>query len=272
MRTELGLGTFVVDAWKADCAGVCVCQVLSIPAANMRRVDAGSLQADGAGAMAGKASGVAYQIAGIIGAELARQAGGALASCVWRTVSQTWGELKAERVLQVQNVFIEQPKGLAEKRQDFQVDFMNHTLKQSEWTFRLSVVFMAGGAGIALAGGVLALVNAGKPDRDYVRLVTSLAGGLMTSGGGGALALHSKRTIANLAKAAESNEIKIGNDHNLEVAMTFIDRVEDPQERDRLNSAAAMKLLGMDAKPETIDDHSLSREQPKEIEPGGSTG
>ncbi|MFF5160876.1 hypothetical protein ACFY3N_32470 [Streptomyces sp. NPDC000348] len=222
--------------------------------------------------MAGKASGVAYQIAGIIGAELARQAGAALVSRAWRTVSRSWGELKAERVVQVQNVFIEQSKGLAEKRQDFQVDFMNHTLKQSQWTFRLSVVFMAGGAGIVLAGGVLALVNAGKSDRDYVRLVTSLAGGLMTSGGGGALALHSKRTMANLAKAAESNEKKIDNDHNLEVAMTFIDRVEDPQERNRLNSMAAMKALGIEAQPKTMVNRLLPDQQPKEIEPREPTG
>ncbi|WP_306339587.1 hypothetical protein [Streptomyces sp. AS13] len=207
----------------------------------------------------------------MIGAELARQAINALASRAWRTVNQSWGELKAERVLQVQNVFIEQPKSLAEKRQDFQVDFMNHTLKQSDWTFRLSVSFMWGGAVVVLTGAALALVHAGKPDRSYVPLVTSLTGVLLTSGGG-VLAKHSERARTNLAKAAESNEKKIDNDHNLEVAMTFIDRVEDPQERDRLNSAAAMKVLGIDAKPEAIGDHLLSGEQPKEIEPGGASG
>ncbi|GAA3181030.1 hypothetical protein GCM10010451_32760 [Streptomyces virens] len=220
--------------------------------------------------MTGKASGIAYEIAGAIGAQLARQAAEAIASRVWRTVSQSGGELKAERVLQVQNVFIEQPKGLAEKRQDFQVGCMNHTLKQAEWTFRLSVGFMAGGAAIVLTGATLALVNAGKPDRSYVSLVTGLTGVLLTSGGG-ALAKHSERARTNLAKAAESNENKIDGDRNLEVAMTFIDRVEDPQERDRLNSAAAMKALGLEANPETMGDRLLPGEQPKEIEPGGST-
>jgi hypothetical protein len=220
--------------------------------------------------MAGKASGVAYQIAGIIGAELARQAVDALASRAWRAVSQSRGELKAERILRVQSVVIEQPKGLAEKRQDFHFASMNQTLKQSEWTFNLGVVAMAGGAAIILSGAALAVVHAGKPDRDYAQLVKHLAGGLMTSGGGGALMLHSKRTMANLAKAAESNEKRMNDDHNLEVAMTFIDRVEDPQERDRLNSAAAMKALGLDARPETTADHSLPGEQLKEIEPGSS--
>ncbi|MDX3526008.1 hypothetical protein P1P75_06045 [Streptomyces sp. ID05-39B] len=220
--------------------------------------------------MTGKASGVAYQIAGIIGAELARQAVDALASRAWRAVSQPRDEQKAEPVVQIQNVFIDQPKGLAEKRQDFQFAFLNHTMKQSEWTFRLSVAFLSGGAVIILTGAALALVHAGKPSRSYVPLVTSLTGALIT-GGGGALAKHSKSTMVNLIKAAESNETKIDDDRNLEVAMTFIDRVEDPQERDRLNSAAAMKALGMDAKPETIGEHLLAGEQPKEIEPGSST-
>ncbi|MET9847531.1 TRADD-N-associated membrane domain-containing protein [Streptomyces ossamyceticus] len=221
--------------------------------------------------MTGKASGIAYQIAGIIGAQLARQAGEALVSRGWRTVSQSWGELKADRVLQVQNVFIEQPKGLAEKRQDFQFAFLNHTLKQSDWTFRLSVGFKSGGAVIILAGAALALVHAGKPDRSYVPLVTGLTGALLTSGGG-VLAKHSERARTNLAKAAESNENKIDDERNLEVAMTFIDRVEDPQERDRLNSAAAMKALGLETKPETMVDRLLPGEQPKEIDPGGLSG
>ncbi|MGW2782669.1 TRADD-N-associated membrane domain-containing protein [Streptomyces populi] len=220
--------------------------------------------------MAGKASGIAYQIAGIIGTELARQAVDALASRAWRAVSQSRDELKAERVLRVQNVFIEQPKGLAEKRQDFQFAFLNHTLKQSDWTFRLSVGFMSGGAMIVLTGAALAVVHAGKPDRSYVPLVTSLTGALLTSGGG-VLAKHSERAKASLAKAAESNEKRIDDDRNLEVAMTFIDRVEDLQTRDRLNSAAAMKALGLEVKPETIGDHPLPGEQPKEIEPGSST-
>ncbi|MER6157522.1 hypothetical protein ABT147_18555 [Streptomyces sp. NPDC001868] len=159
---------------------------------------------------------------------------------------------------------------LAEQRQKFHFDFLNHTLKQAEWTFRLSVWFMTGGALIILAGGVLALVHAGNPDLSYLPLVTSLTGALITVGGG-ALALHSKRTMANLTKAAEDNEAKIDIDHKLEIATTFIDRIEDPQAKDRLNAAAAMKALGMEAKPETMVDRLLPGEQPREVEPGSST-
>ena len=181
----------------------------------------------------------------------------------------------------VHNVFIGQASGavnkasddqsLAKQRQKFHFDFLNHTLKQAEWTFRLSVWFMTGGALVILAGAVLALVHAGNPDISYLPYVTALTGALITVGGG-ALAVHSKRTMANLTKAAEDNEKKIDIDHKLEIATTFIDRVEDPEAKDRLNSAAAMKALGMEAKPETMVDRLLPGEQPKEIEPGGSTG
>ncbi|MCG5120976.1 MULTISPECIES: hypothetical protein [Streptomyces] len=49
------------------------------------------------------------------------------------------------------------------------------------------------------------MVHAGHPDLSYLPYVTSLTGALITVGGG-ALALHSKRTTANLTKAAEDNE------------------------------------------------------------------
>lgn len=172
-----------------------------------------------------------------------------------------------ERVYQASG---DQKLTLAEQRQKFHFEFLNHSLKQAEWTFRLSVWFMTGGAVVILVGAVLALLHAGSPNHGYVPLVTGLTGVLITTGGG-ALALHSKRTMANLTKAAEDNESKVDLDHKLEVATTFIDRVEDKDTKDRLNSAAALRALGMEPSPETMVNRLLPGDQPKEIEPGDET-
>ncbi|MDX2520662.1 hypothetical protein PV355_36870 [Streptomyces stelliscabiei] len=153
----------------------------------------------------------------------------------------------------------EQPTGgdrresLAEQRQRFFFDFLRYSLKQAEWTFRLSIWFMSGGAAVILAGGVLALVHAGNPDLSYLPIVTSLTGALFTAGGG-ALAVHARRARAHVTEQADRMDIKIDQDHRLERATTLIDRVEDPLARDRLNAAAAMKALDMQSNPDTMVD------------------
>ncbi|MER5817338.1 hypothetical protein [Streptomyces californicus] len=164
-------------------------------------------------------------------------------------------------------------ESLAEQRQKFFFNFLKHSLKQAEWTFRLSVWFMAGGAGIVLTAAVLGLVHAGNPDLSYLPVVTFLTGALIT-GGGGALAVHARRARAHVTEQADRMDIKIDLDHKMETATTFIDRVDDPAVRDRLNSAAAMKALDMQSTPEVMVDRLLPEpgsRRPDEIEPGGTT-
>lgn len=161
---------------------------------------------------------------------------------------------------------------LAEQRQEFFFDFLKHSLKQAEWTFRLSVWFMAGGAAIILTAAVLGLVHAGNPDLSYLPIVTFLTGALIT-GGGGALAVHARRARAHVTEQADRMDVKIDLDHKMETATTFIDRVDDPAVRDRLNSAAAMKALDMQSTPEVMVDRLLPERDsrpPGEIEPGGA--
>ncbi|MFD4970145.1 hypothetical protein [Streptomyces sp. NPDC058424] len=162
---------------------------------------------------------------------------------------------------------------LAEQRQVFFFEFLKHSLKQAEWTFRLSVWFMTGGAAVILAGGVLALVHAGNPDLSYLPLVTSLTGALITVGGG-ALAVHARRARAHVTQQADRIDEKIDLDHKLEKATTLIDRIEDQRARDRLNAAAAMKALDVQPNPEVMVDRLLPEHEARpagEIEPGDST-
>ncbi|MFB8414342.1 hypothetical protein ACFC63_02325 [Streptomyces albidoflavus] len=159
------------------------------------------------------------------------------------------------------------PETLAEQRQKFHFEFLSHSLKQAEWTFRLSVWFMTGGALVILAGAVLALVYAGNPEVSFLPFVTALTGALITVCGG-ALALHAKRTMANLTKQAEHNEGKVDLDHKLDMATVFIDRVEDPDAKDRLNSAAAMKALDMQAAPSEMVHRLLPEQQARQLDEG----
>ncbi|MCX4612107.1 TRADD-N-associated membrane domain-containing protein [Streptomyces mirabilis] len=142
-------------------------------------------------------------------------------------------------------------------------------MKQAEWMFLLSVCAMTAGVVAMLVGGVLALAHAGSSNHGYASLVTGLSGAFFTTGGG-VLARHSKRTMANLTEAAKRNEDKIDADHQLETATTFIDRVQDKDAKDRLNSAAALKALNIQPNPDTMLNRLLPGDQPKEIEPGDS--
>ncbi|GGS92530.1 TRADD-N-associated membrane domain-containing protein [Streptomyces violaceus] len=168
---------------------------------------------------------------------------------------------------------VDQRETLAEQRQRFFFDFLKYSLKQAEWTFRLSIWFMSGGAAVILTGGVLALIHAGNPDLSYLPIVTSLTGALFTVGGG-ALAVHARRARAHVTEQADRMDMKIDQDHKLERATSLIDQVEDPIARDRLKTAAAMKALDMQPSPETMADRLLPDQSDRpagEIAPGGST-
>ncbi|MFJ4536177.1 hypothetical protein ACIP39_09390 [Streptomyces tibetensis] len=161
---------------------------------------------------------------------------------------------------------------LASQRQKFFFDFLSQSLRQSEITFRLSMIFMSCGAAIILVGGVLALVHAGNPDLNYLPLVTALTGALITTGGG-ALAVHSNRARKHVTDQADRIDVKIEEDHKLERAHALIDRVQDDQLKDRLNAVTALRALDMAPGPETVVDRVLPEQDGAtgEIESGNTT-
>jgi hypothetical protein len=163
-----------------------------------------------------------------------------------------------------QNVIVSSPGygqypmagGLANERQRLFFAFFRQALKQSETTFVLSVLFMSGGAAIVLAGGVLALVRTGDSHFNYLSLVTSLAGVLITAGGG-ALAVHSNRARRHLTAQAGRLDTKIDDDQRLEHARLLTDQVEDPRLRDRLKAIIVMRVMGINPDPETAANRIL---------------
>ncbi|HEX4814321.1 MAG TPA: hypothetical protein VFV66_16370 [Nonomuraea sp.] len=145
---------------------------------------------------------------------------------------------------------------LATQRQGFFFEFLRQALKQAETTFRLSVIFMSAGAVILLTGGVLALANAGNPDWSYLPLLTSLSGILITTCGG-AFALHSNRARRHLTAQADRIHQNIQSDLTLNQTLDLIDRVDDPELRDRLKSITALRVLGLSPEPNAIADRLL---------------
>ncbi|WP_209311283.1 TRADD-N-associated membrane domain-containing protein [Streptomyces spiramenti] len=165
-------------------------------------------------------------------------------------------------------------RNLAEQRQRFFFDFLDHSLRQAEWTFRLSVWFMSGGAAVLLAGGVLALVHAQAADLSYLPVVTSLTGTLITVGGG-ALAVQARRARSHVTEQADRMDVKIDLDHKLDMAIALIERVNDPGARDRLHAAAAIRALDMQSSPEVMVDRLLpgrSDRRPELDDAGGPSG
>ncbi|MFF5517668.1 TRADD-N-associated membrane domain-containing protein [Streptomyces coeruleorubidus] len=140
------------------------------------------------------------------------------------------------------------------------MDTFRQALRHAEATFRLSVAFMAGGAAIILAGGILALIHAGNPDLSYLPIITSLTGALIT-GGGGALAIHANRARKHLTEQGERLDAQIAEDHKVERLRGWIDRVVNPETRDQLNTTAAIKDMGLDPDPAAITDRVLPETQ-----------
>ncbi|GGK79109.1 hypothetical protein Sme01_22220 [Sphaerisporangium melleum] len=159
---------------------------------------------------------------------------------------------------------------LAELRQEFLFDFLRQALRQAETTFRLSVIFMSAGAAILLAGGGLALYNAGVVGRSYVPLLTGLSGVLITACGG-AFAVHSNRARKHLTDQAKRVHENIQDDLAFSQALDLINEVKDVELRDRLKSVTAMRVLGVRPDPGEITNRVLPwHEKAKEAEPGNS--
>ncbi|KDN87022.1 hypothetical protein KCH_11070 [Kitasatospora cheerisanensis KCTC 2395] len=145
---------------------------------------------------------------------------------------------------------------LAVERQRLRMSAYRQALRHNEIMFLLSVVAMASGAGVVLTGAVLTVLRASNGEAVSVPLVTSLAGALITTVGG-ALAVHTNRSRRHLAEQDDRLDAQIERDHVIEKLRGWIDRVADPQTRDRLNAAAAMREMGLEPDSAVVTDRVL---------------
>ncbi|MFF8771857.1 hypothetical protein [Kitasatospora sp. NPDC015120] len=134
---------------------------------------------------------------------------------------------------------------LSVERQRLRMAAYRQALRHNEMMFILSVLAMASGAGVVLTGAVLAVLHASHGETVSVALITSLAGALITTVGG-ALAVHTNRSRRHLAEQDDRLDAQIARDHLIEKLRGWIDRVADPETRDRLNATAAMREMGLE--------------------------
>lgn len=132
--------------------------------------------------------------------------------------------------------------------QEYRFNFLRQALSQANVTFVLSMVFTTAGAVILLVGAVLALVHANSPTSNYLPLITSLAGVLITASGG-AFALHAYRARRHAAEQATQVHQDLKCESAFERTSSLIDRVDDTDLRDRLLAIAAVKELGLSPNP-----------------------
>ncbi|MFH8368490.1 hypothetical protein [Streptomyces sp. NPDC018031] len=149
-----------------------------------------------------------------------------------------------------------EPEDPADRRQTFFFDFLGQALGQARTSFRLSALFMSAGAVLVLVGGALALAGANDPNAGYLPVLTSLAGAVITSCGG-AFALHANRARRHLTAQAERVHEGMRADLTLGQTLGLIDRVDDPDLRDRLKSVAALRALGLGPDPDTVASRLL---------------
>ncbi|MEU2616605.1 hypothetical protein ABZ642_00345 [Streptomyces sp. NPDC007157] len=188
------------------------------------------------------------------------------ANLAGRVVFQAAGEVNNVFVVGDGNsVHASQQPTLAERRLEFHFDVLKLKMKHAQWMQFFSVLAVVVGL-VALLGGIVwAFIDRGS-SHGYV----AGASGLVASLGGGAWHRQAKRALDDLTKAAERNEDKVDADYELEAATTFIDRVQDPTIKDRLNTTAALKALNIHPNADMMFNNLLPGDSPKGIEPGDS--
>lgn len=140
-------------------------------------------------------------------------------------------------------------------------------LSEAKSVSLLSRICMTAGATIVLFGGLLALLNHGGAIGPSTAL-----GGVLIGTCGGAFALQAKRSHKRLTDEARRVSEELRLDHTREETLALIDRIDNPELRDRLRSITAIRTLGLAPAAEDVANRvfSTSDEHPPKIESGDS--
>jgi hypothetical protein len=153
------------------------------------------------------------------------------------------------------------------RRAEFVYGSYEDERKEAKITFWLSLCVASVAAIFALSAAGLALFQGGAQSTKWVTTFVSTA----VAVAGGVWHKHARDARAKVSDHVKRVEKKVEADDHYEKTNARIDRIQDPQMRDRLNAAATIADLGFQADPDTITDRvigssSAAAELPPAIE------
>lgn len=135
------------------------------------------------------------------------------------------------------------PPTLAERRQQWHFSYLDRVLRHYTAVFWVGLFFLVCGGVLAVSNLVYGIV---EPQHLADRAVQGSIG-ILLGGIGGLMDRKAREKEKQLAEEAAKNAEKVDEDDQYGKTNARIDRVQDPDMRDRLNAAATMAELGFQA-------------------------
>src|SRR4051812_1248610 len=135
------------------------------------------------------------------------------------------------------------------RRQDYMatqrgilLDSSRHALTQARVSFWIAVAFSTAGSMILLGAVGLAVLHLGNGGQQYPAVIASIAG-TVTNLSAGVFYLQSTRTRLGMVEQARMMREHYLETERIQVAMTHLSSVSDPQLRDRVLAQSALRIL-----------------------------
>lgn len=145
------------------------------------------------------------------------------------------------------------PRSSSDRRAEFVYGSYEDERREAKLTFWLSLGVASVAAIFALSAAGVALFHGGDQSTKWVATFVSSA----VAVGGGVWHKHARDARAKVSEHVERVEKQVEADDLYEKTNARIDRIQDPQMRDRANAATLVAELGFQADPDTLTDRVI---------------
>jgi hypothetical protein len=145
------------------------------------------------------------------------------------------------------------PPTTSDRRAEFVYGSYEDERKEAKLTFWLSLGVASVAAVFALSAAGVALFHGGDQSTKWVATFVSTA----VAVAGGVWHKHARDARAKVSKHVERVEKQVEADDHYERTNARIDRIQNPEMRDRANVASLVAELGFEADPNTLTDRVI---------------